>query len=294
MNDKVSFVKSFISGGIAGCVAKTSVAPLDRIKILYQSHHIKYHQLSIISVAKEIYRDSGVAGLYRGNLMQMMRVFPYAAIQFSSFEKYKHFYSFIKNEHIRKLISGSSAGVTAVIFTYPFDFMRSNIAYGNVPKSNWKNLTMKYVSFFYGRGISSFYSGLVATLIGMIPYAGASFYIFESSRQFIIKNITPQIDKSDIKKISIVNAISGSFAGIVAQTIAYPIDVARRKIQVAVISGQGENHSTIKKALINTYKTHGFSRGLFKGMSINYIRVIPMISMSFTTYELLKNLKINN
>jgi len=29
------FIKSFVSGGIAGCVAKTAIAPFDRIKMLY-------------------------------------------------------------------------------------------------------------------------------------------------------------------------------------------------------------------------------------------------------------------
>jgi solute carrier family 25 protein 16 len=31
-------------------------------------------------------------------------------------------------------------------------------------------------------------------------------------------------------------------------------------------------------------------RGLYRGMSINYLRAVPMVAVSFTTYELLKQM----
>jgi solute carrier family 25 (mitochondrial carrier protein), member 16 len=43
---------------------------------------------------------------------------------------------------------------------------------------------------------------------------------------------------------------------------------------------------TLKKI----YLEEGLIRGLYRGMSINYLRAIPMVSVSFTTYELMKQL----
>jgi solute carrier family 25 (mitochondrial carrier protein), member 16 len=42
------------------------------------------------------------------------------------------------------------------------------------------------------------------------------------------------------------------------------------------------------KTLAIIYKENGIWRGLYRGMSINYLRAIPMVAVSFSTYELLK------
>lgn len=36
------------------------------------------------------------------------------------------------------------------------------------------------------------------------------------------------------------------------------------------------------------YQEYGVVKGLYRGMSINYIRAIPMVAVSFSTYELMK------
>lgn len=38
------------------------------------------------------------------------------------------------------------------------------------------------------------------------------------------------------------------------------------------------------------YKEDGVVKGLYRGMSINYIRAMPMMAMSFTVYELVKQM----
>lgn len=38
------------------------------------------------------------------------------------------------------------------------------------------------------------------------------------------------------------------------------------------------------------YQENGIVKGLYRGMSINYLRAIPMVAMSFATYEVMKQL----
>jgi solute carrier family 25, member 42 len=64
----------FLAGGCAGAAAKTLIAPLDRVKILFQ---ISDRPFSFRGVAQELLstaRREGLPALFRGNSAQIMRV----------------------------------------------------------------------------------------------------------------------------------------------------------------------------------------------------------------------------
>jgi solute carrier family 25 (mitochondrial carrier protein), member 16 len=72
--------------------SKTTVAPLDRIKILLQAHSIHYKHLGVFAGLRHIVRKESFFALYKGNMAQMVRIFPYASTQFTAFEVYKKVY----------------------------------------------------------------------------------------------------------------------------------------------------------------------------------------------------------
>lgn len=69
--------------------SKTTVAPLDRMKILLQAHQTHYKHCGVFSGLLNIVKKESFIALYKGNGAQMVRIFPYAATQFTSFEFYK-------------------------------------------------------------------------------------------------------------------------------------------------------------------------------------------------------------
>lgn len=42
------------------------------------------------------------------------------------------------------------------------------------------------------------------------------------------------------------------------------------------------------QTLLLIYKENGVYHGLYRGMSINYLRAMPMVAVSFSVYELMK------
>lgn len=140
ISDKSSWdyiYRSFIAGGLAGCAAKTCVAPLDRVKILFQTNNPHYSKYSgsvkgIYKTMNSIYAEYGLVGLYQGHSVTLMRIFPYAAVKFMAYEQIKNFkFPFIssKDSNIKHFVAGSIAGSFSVFVSYPLDLLRVRLAF---------------------------------------------------------------------------------------------------------------------------------------------------------------------
>merc|ERR1711865_789224 len=82
----------FAAGGFAGIIARTTVAPIDRVKILMQTQAVsgsadKYNGL--VQSLRLVIAEDGVRGLWRSNFANVVRVAPYSATQFASYDYYK-------------------------------------------------------------------------------------------------------------------------------------------------------------------------------------------------------------
>jgi len=144
--------------------------------------------------------------------------------------------------------------------------------------------------------VRALYRGFTPSLVGMIPYAGTSFYCFESSKHALIKHL-PRLACQRDKHGQLTTTlhvpfmlICGGLSGAAAQTFAYPLDVSRRRMQLAMMSPETERYARgMFFTLKMIYKENGVIRGLYRGLSINYLRAVPMVALSFTTNELMKD-----
>jgi len=129
-------------------------------------------------------------------------------------------------------------------------------------------------------GIRALYRGLVATAMGVAPYVGINFAAYEALRSII----TPPGKSTVARKLT-----CGALAGSISQTLTYPFDVLRRKMQVIGL-GQGalgyQYNGALDAARV-IFKTEGV-RGMYRGLWPNLLKVAPSIATSFFTYELVK------
>jgi solute carrier family 25 phosphate transporter 23/24/25/41 len=84
-------IAAFIAGGVAGAVSRTIVSPLERLKILFQiqSAGREEYKLSIWRALVKMGREEGWRGFLRGNGANCIRIIPYSAVQFGSYNFYK-------------------------------------------------------------------------------------------------------------------------------------------------------------------------------------------------------------
>ncbi|KAL5594711.1 hypothetical protein BROUX41_001626 [Berkeleyomyces rouxiae] len=305
--------RSGVAGGLAGCAAKTIVAPLDRVKILFQSNNPQFARyagswVGVAKAMKQIHDLEGPSGLFRGHSATLLRIFPYAAIKFLAYEQIRAVIitSPERETHMRRLVSGSLAGVTSVFFTYPLELIRVRLAFETkrdgrstlrtICRQIYGESTGAGPSAMFKSGISNFYRGFAPTLIGMLPYAGMSFLTHDTMGDLLRsaslapyttlprpENAPPE-NRPPLR--SWAELLSGGVSGMVSQTSAYPFEVIRRRMQVGGAVGDG-HRSTIGETAAVILKERGF-KGFFVGLTIGYAKVVPMVAVSFYAYERFK------
>lgn len=75
-------------------------------------------------------------------------------------------------------------------------------------------------------GFFELYRGLAPSIIGVIPYAGVNYYTYDSLRS-LYKKVTKEDRVGNIQTL-----IIGSLAGAIASTSTFPLEVARKQMQV--------------------------------------------------------------
>lgn len=80
----------------------------------------------------------------------------------------------------------------------------------------------------------------------------------------------------------------GASAGLIGQSASYPLDVVRRRMQTAGVIGS--SYSTILGTMREIVTHEGVIRGLYKGLSMNWVKGPVAVGISFTTFDITHNL----
>ena len=178
-------VTSLISGAAAGAVAKTVIAPLDLTKINFQIEKRPFNFRHACYFIRDNYSRLGILSLWRGNSATLMRVVPSAAINYTAHEQLKrllHVETFEekrKHPH-RSFVAGSLAGVVSTTVTYPLDLVRARMA---VVSDGRNTISLIIRNTYKEGGIRGLYRGYVATVVGVIPYSGTGYFVYETLKR---------------------------------------------------------------------------------------------------------------
>jgi len=286
-------IDNFFAGGISGCSAKTVVAPLDRLKILRQSNIPMYSKGSMWQAFVNIPKfEGGFKAYFKGNGVQMVRIFPYAGVGLIAFDLCLVCSKKMLGEqsHLASLLAGALTGMCMVFTTYPLDIIRTRFAVQTTEQKYTSIVQSAKHMFQKENGFRTMFRGLSPSLWGVIPYGGISFATFVNMKRSIIENDVRFLVKTQDNGRKVLSAagkgVCGTVAGLMAQTISYPIDLARRRIQIDGFA-YDRNYGNFVQTIRAIFKSEGV-KGLFTGMSINYIRVVPSITISYLVSEMIK------
>ncbi|KAI4277571.1 MAG: hypothetical protein LQ337_001644, partial [Flavoplaca oasis] len=198
---------------------------------------------------RDINRQSGLRGLFRGHSATLLRIFPYASIKFLAYEQFRSMLipSASYETPLRRLFSGASAGVTSVFITYPLEVIRVRLAFETKHESRPSSLKGICKTIYHEQparvstsaastplgaavpaiptprtGIANFYRGFSSTLAGMLPYAGMSFLTHDTAGDWLrLPALAPYTTTPNPKNASAppilkywAELIAGGFAGL--------------------------------------------------------------------------------
>lgn len=269
-----------LAGSMAGGVAKTCVAPFDRLKILIQVSDKPTFSLGEgARLLKTTMASEGILGLWRGNSATLLRVLPYAGLHFMTHEALEqHFRNHQEGQRlspVNRFAAGAGAGAISTLATYPLDVIRARMAVTATAVTPTITETIRQL-VSGGRGsMRPFFQGLTPTLLGIVPYSGTTWLCYETLKDYT--DLFPGGGSSSTTN----KVLCGMVAGLVGQSVTYPLDVIRRRMQV-------NREGTMLVVIKRSFRLGG-TRTLFKGLSLSWFKG-PLATMSLNTFELLKEL----
>jgi solute carrier family 25 carnitine/acylcarnitine transporter 20/29 len=173
---------NFVSGLVGGFISTIVVTPVDRLKINYQNNELKITSLNQL---KQIIKPSN---LYKGFTPTIFRETPGFGIYFSTYNYLSQNYNSSKN-YYKTFLFGSLSGLSAWIFIYPSDLIKTKYQAENNNKSlpytitniwNQNNSTNKLT-----KGMNNFYRGFSLAIMRAMPLHGGVFFGYEVSKKYL-------------------------------------------------------------------------------------------------------------
>ena len=233
-------------------MAKSLTAPLERIRIIRQATDRGSNSSS--SLLRDIYKQEGFRGLWRGNAVNLSRVVPSYAVRFSVFGRLSDYKETIP-AFSNPFVVGALSGLASSLASYPLEVLRTRISVSG--------------SLLHAFRRGSLFAGCSLTVIETMPYAALSLgtYNYLTKKWF------------DGGQSGLANFAAGLISGAVSTSVCFPIDTLRRNKMMTPALSAGEIFS-------NLISQNGIPR-LYRGLTIALTKSVPTVAITLTVNQYL-------
>ncbi|KAG7396941.1 Hydrogenosomal carrier protein [Phytophthora boehmeriae] len=336
-----SGLESVVAGVVSGCVTRSCTSPLDVLKIVIQvngpagqattasvprlapavstpSTLVTARALAsqssassaIARTVRELYALDGVRAFWRGNSAGCCRLGPYAGLKFYLFDSLQA--RFVREGHElnngHRALCGAVAGLIATMGTYPLEVVRTRmISQTTAPaaaNSEIRGVLQGVRLILQREGLRGLYRGGWSGVAGAVPFEGVQFGCYEYMKMTAIRHQWPAYrwpeGKTEMDGLDYF--VCGSVAGAIAQTVAYPFDTVKKRLQsqqvhlnvssVGPLTAEGGSPNTLYyRGMIDCFRKVIRDEGpmaLYRGTGPNLARIVPYAAVMFSTYETTK------
>ncbi|OBS65331.1 hypothetical protein A6R68_06154, partial [Neotoma lepida] len=189
----------------------------------------------------------------------------------------------------RQLLAGGVAGAVSRTSTAPLDRLKVMM---QVLKTRLAVAKTGQYSGIYGcakkilkqEGFGAFYKGYVPNLLGIIPYAGIDLAVYELLKSYWLDNFA----KDSVNPGVVVLLSCGALSSTCGQLASYPLALVRTRMQ-AQATVEGAPQLSMVGLFRRIVSKEGVS-GLYRGITPNFMKVLPAVGISYVVYENMKQM----
>ncbi|CAI5758278.1 unnamed protein product [Candida verbasci] len=288
------------AGALAGIMEHTVMFPIDSIKTRIQMNlSSKEISRGLLKSISKISSTEGFYALWKGVSSVVLGAGPAHAIYFSVFESSKTFLvnKLTNSPNSNKIVTdenhpiiASCAGIAATTASdalmTPFDTIKQRMQ-ANAAEKNTTSSLIKFATNIYKKeGLSAFYISYPTTLFTNIPFAALNFGFYE----YCSLMLNPSNSYNPY-----LHCVSGGIAGGIAAALTTPLDCIKTALQTKGITKDPSlrNITGFKSAAQALYK-QGKTKAFLRGLKPRIIFNVPSTAISWTAYEMFKELLIKN
>ncbi|ATY61656.1 calcium dependent mitochondrial carrier [Cordyceps militaris] len=199
---KINTFSRFTAGGVAGMIAQFCVYPLDTLKFRLQCSTVEGGPKGVAlmkQTAMKMYADGGLRAGYRGVTMGLVGMFPYSAIDMSTFEFLKKTYRAklaketgcheddVEIGNVATGIIGATSGAFGATVVYPLNVVRTRLqtqgtAMHRATYTGIWDVTQKTIQ---KEGLRGLYKGLAPNLLKVAPALSITWVVYENSKKLL-------------------------------------------------------------------------------------------------------------
>jgi solute carrier family 25 folate transporter 32 len=272
--------RNVVAGAASGLISCIVMSPLDVVKTRLQQQRPGSEDLrGILHAFSSLYRQGGVKIFYRGLAPSLVAIMPNWGVCFPVYLAVRDALEVEWGHGTRAMVAAATAsGLVTNFLTAPLWLVRTRLIVQN--DGHYEHTRHAFRRIFAEEGLKGFYKGLVPSMIG-VAHIMVQMPVYEMSRDWLTAH-RGLPDPSHLDPLSII--LASSFSKVAGSAVAYPHEVIRTKLQ----RQRGGLHESVYKGFWHCTRTileQEGVRGLYRGLGVNLVRVIPYASVTFLVFE---------
>ena len=206
---------------------------------------------------------------------------------------------FTRTNALSKFVAGAVAGSVACIACYPLDLVRTRLTTELEGREHYRGMVDAFRKIAQREGYAGYYSGLFPTLLVAVPNFAISYTVYGTLKEHVlddelfynIRPISQDTNQDEPPKLGFqLTLFCGSVSGALSTLITYPFDTIRRRMQIQNLHIlEAEDRLTSRQQALSVLRKEGI-QGLYRGLTPELLKVIPMVGTMFVVYEFTKDL----